>query len=70
MTLKHVSDSVHGEDICFEIEPLTPDRVHALRETYGLSQSEFSKKFGIPLSTLQKWEQGSNLPSTAAAATL
>ncbi len=32
--------------------------VKEIREQTGLSQSEFSKKVGIPVSTIQKWEQG------------
>ena len=29
-----------------------------IREISGLSQNKFSKQYGIPLRTLQHWEQG------------
>ena len=32
--------------------------IKELRRKMGISQSEFSGLFGIPLSTLRKWEQG------------
>ncbi len=57
MFFKHVGeDGVPGELVCLEIEPLTSERVRTLRATYGLSQSEFAKKFGIPLAKLKEWE--------------
>lgn len=34
----------------------------SLRKQFNLSQSEFAKKYGIPLRTLQKWEQQVNDP--------
>ena len=38
--------------------------IQKLRKQYGLSQSEFAKKFNISVRTLQQWEQGiSNCPS-------
>ena len=33
-----------------------------LRKKTGLSQSKFSAKFGIPVRTLQQWEQGISAP--------
>ena len=30
--------------------------VVALPEQYNLTQSEFAKKFGVPLSTMKNWE--------------
>ena len=38
------------------------DRIKELRKKTGLSQSEFSAKFGIPVRTLQQWEQGISSP--------
>ncbi len=38
------------------------ERIKALRKTTGLSQSRFSAKFGIPVRTLQQWEQGISAP--------
>ena len=38
------------------------DRIKELRKKTGLSQSKFSAKFGIPVRTLQQWEQGISAP--------
>src|SRR5207253_7206597 len=38
----------------------------AIREGLGMSQSEFSSTFGIPLKTLQHWEQGRHHPDRTA----
>ncbi len=37
--------------------------IRELRETTGLSQSNFAKKFGINLRTLQHWDEGTRTPS-------
>ena len=38
------------------------ERIKELRKRTGLSQSKFSAKFGIPVRTLQQWEQGISAP--------
>ena len=38
------------------------DRIKELRKKTGLSQSKFSAKFGIPVRTIQQWEQGISAP--------
>ena len=38
------------------------NRIKALRKKTGLSQSKFSAKFGIPVRTIQQWEQGKSAP--------
>ena len=38
------------------------DRIKELRKKTGLSQSKFAAKFGIPVRTLQQWEQGISAP--------
>ena len=37
-------------------------RIKELRKETGLSQSKFAAKFGIPVRTLQQWEQGISAP--------
>lgn len=37
--------------------------IKELRAATGLTQIEFSKNFGIPVSTLRKWEQGEARPA-------
>jgi putative transcriptional regulator len=48
---------------------LVPD-AKAIREALGLSQSEFSDAYNIPLPTLKGWEQGRRYPDATAAAYL
>lgn len=38
------------------------EQIRELRKRTGLSQSKFSAKFGIPVRTLQQWEQGISAP--------
>ena len=40
------------KSIIYQIQPKT------IRQQLNMSQSQFSKTFGIPLRTLQSWEQG------------
>jgi transcriptional regulator with XRE-family HTH domain len=37
-----------------------------LREKSGLSQSELAKKAGLPLRSIQNWEQGHRMPRVQA----
>lgn len=37
--------------------------VKEIRESTGMSQKAFAELYGIPLSTLRNWEQGSNSPA-------
>jgi DNA-binding transcriptional regulator YiaG len=49
----------------FPIEPPHMD-VKRVREHLGLSQAEFSIRFGLELDTVQNWEQGRYRPDPAA----
>ncbi len=40
--------------------------VSAVRESTGLSQTQFARLLGVSLRTLQEWEQGRRAPSGAA----
>jgi putative transcriptional regulator len=42
----------------------------AIREGLGMSQAAFSRAFGIPLKTLQHWEQRRHHPDRTASAYL
>ena len=42
----------------------------AIREKLGLSQSEFSKAYGIPVQSLRHWEQRRHHPDRTASAYL
>jgi putative transcriptional regulator len=59
--------------------PLTPTRLakmkpiarsKTLRRVLGLTQEEFSKRYGIPLGTLRDWEQGRSEPDAPTRAYL
>ena len=41
-----------------------------VRRALGLSQEEFAGRFGIPLRTLQEWEQGRREPDATTLAYL
>ncbi len=53
-------------NICQQFATIDATGLRNLRKKYGLTQAEFSEKFGIPISTLRKWEQGVQKPSTTA----
>lgn len=36
--------------------------IRELRDSTKLTQKDFAEKYGIPLSTLRKWEQGESIP--------
>ena len=36
--------------------------IREMRDSVGLSQQQFANQFGIPVSTLRKWEQGESRP--------
>ena len=47
--------------------PAIPDvDVRAARQRLGLSQPAFAARFGVPLPTLRKWEQGKRRPEGPA----
>ena len=49
---------------------LAPSAIKMIREKNMMSQSEFSRFIGVPLSTFQKWEQGTRVPDEAAISLL
>ena len=44
--------------------------IRELRNKTGLTQKRFSEEYGIPLSTLRKWEQGESSPPEYVVALL
>lgn len=44
---------------------LTPDRIKTLREDAGMTQAELARRLGITRSSVNGWEMGLALPSTA-----
>ena len=45
---------------------VTVPSVVSVRESTGLSQSQFARLLGVSVRTLQEWEQGRRVPSGAA----
>jgi transcriptional regulator with XRE-family HTH domain len=43
-----------------------PDTLQRLREKAGLSQSELAEKAGVPVRSIQNWEQGHRQPRAPA----
>ena len=43
---------------------MVADKIKALREQNGYTQSELSKKLGITRSSVNAWEMGISIPST------
>ena len=54
--------TISSNSVIYSVQP------QIIRKQLNMSQSQFSKAFGIPLRTLQCWEQGvRNLDMTAAS---
>lgn len=68
---QEILDAVHeiqaGGGRRFQLNPLP---VVEARQKVGLSQAEFARLLGVPLRTLQEWEQGRRQPSGAAQSLL
>lgn len=47
------------------IDPMPASRIKQIRKHYARSTREFEKRFGIPASTMNNWEQGRRKPDPA-----
>lgn len=56
----HLRGEIKLSETVYHIPPET--NVRALRETLGLSQSDFAALFGFNVRSLQDWEQGRRRP--------
>jgi putative transcriptional regulator len=65
--VKEVIDHKEGRLTLEATEISVPDlNVKEIRENLHLSQIKFSEVYGLPLSTVQNWEQGQRKPEGAA----
>lgn len=55
----------HGAQVTVVNVP-DPIDVRALRQSVGITQAEFSTRYGIPLETLRKWERRTGSLEVAA----
>jgi putative transcriptional regulator len=62
--IEEVGRHIRGE-VQLETVEIIPSPVHVarLRNSLGLSQTEFSKRFGVRLESLQHWESGTARPN-------
>lgn len=56
----HLRGEIKLSETVYHVPPETD--VRALRETLGLSQSDFAALFGFSVRSLQDWEQGRRRP--------
>jgi putative transcriptional regulator len=68
--LQEVLAHVRGEPNNVRLTHYICADAKAIREHLDLSQRAFSETYGIPLATLQNWEQGRNRPDKTASAYL
>ncbi len=47
--------------LIFKTTPLTGEQLHFIRKFFGMSTTEFAKKFGVTHPTILKWEKNQNL---------
>lgn len=48
------------------IDPTPASKIKEIRKRYSKSTKAFEKRFGIPASTMNNWEQGRRKPDPAA----
>lgn len=48
------------------IDPMPADRIRAIRRKVAKSAKDFERRFGIPVATVNNWEQGRRQPDPAS----
>ena len=48
------------------IDPMPASKIKEIRKRYARSTKAFERRFGIPASTMNNWEQGRRKPDPAA----
>jgi putative transcriptional regulator len=69
-SMGEASAHAEGKRTGVRIHLLEVPDVRAIRRKLRMSQSEFARKYRIPLATLKNWEQGRRQPDAPAAAYL
>jgi putative transcriptional regulator len=70
-SVKQAIACAEGADVPVRVTMVSVERrpkvdVRSLRQTLGLSQSEFAARFGFAPATVRNWEQGRTQPDGAA----
>lgn len=68
--LQESADFINGQPTTAKSTVHTCADAKAIREQLGMSQSQFCQTYGIPLNTLQNWEQRRSNPDRTASAYL
>ncbi len=53
---------LEGKPALVRVSASEPAEARAVRTAVGGTQAEFAQRFGIPIDTLRKWEQGKRQP--------
>lgn len=48
-----------------EIDPMPPERIKSIRKKVARSVADFERRFGIPVATMNNWEQGRRKPAAS-----
>jgi putative transcriptional regulator len=67
---KEILAHLNGEDVGVRTTRVWVVDVKELRDELSMSQQEFADAYGIPLRTVQSWEQGARHPDATARAYL
>ncbi len=68
--MKQVVAHIEGDSNEARVTVIEYADAKAIREKLGMSQTAFSRAYGIPLKTLQHWEQRRHNPDRTASAYL
>ena len=59
------AEEIRHTSVCRHLGRLTPDAIRAIREGYGLSQSEWANRTGIGIASVKRWEAGNLVQNDA-----
>jgi putative transcriptional regulator len=67
-SVQQALDFATGKGNIADYRVFIPDEINTkkIRESLGMSQSEFAEYFGFSVRTLQEWEQGRSMPRGVA----
>jgi putative transcriptional regulator len=63
---KEILAHLNGEDVGVRVHKIWVVDVKEIRKELEMSQREFAEAYGIPLRTVQSWEQGARHPDATA----